>query len=426
MSKVKMRCITCGKWFQSANAKDVTCPDCTQKARKEKQAAKNAVSNTNKPVGASGQVAPAPVRPVPAKPKPPTHSGTSQWLDSLNDVKVGQPEQPPARPKITPPPAPREDRSGPGKYQGPGGYREDRGPGGYRNDRSPAGYREGGYKGPGGYREDRPGPYRVIGGNGLPDTAVQRPRFPQEGKPPRGPRPDKGPEGQRGPQKPRPKAKTPRPPAPPKPKKEKTPPPLPFVPTAEQVAQIELRYLELAQPTEFDGIRTQIANEMGIPKKAVKKVVKELRERQSIPSWWETQIYKGPAEEKEKIKALYEPLLPVPPVGVHKTIAEQLSLKPGDVYQAIKTIRLELNLPQYNDPALHEGELKPIRPSQPATLASETQPESAQPAEISVEQPAEAVPADEKPADQLTEPVQTEEKTAEPVSVADAAKESAE
>lgn len=404
MSKVKMRCITCGKWFQSANAKEVTCPDCTQKARKEKLAAKNAAPGPGKPVGASGQNAPAPVRPAPpAKPKAPTHSGTNQWLDSLNDVKVGQPEQPPVRPKLPPPPAPREDRSGPGRYQSPGGYREDRGPGGYRNDRGPGGYREGGHRGPGGYREDRPGPYRVVGGAGLPDTAVQRPRFPQEGRPGRGPRPDKGPGGPRGPQKYKAKVKTPKPPAPPKPKKEKTPPPQPFVPTPEQVAQIEQRYLELAQPTEFDGIRTQIANELGIPKKAVKKIVKELRDRQNIPSWWESQTYKGPAEEMEKIKALYEPMLPVPPVGVHKTIAEQLSIKPGDVYQAIKAIRLEMNLPQYNDPVLHEGELKPKRP------ASEAQPESTQAAEAPVDQPVESIQAEEKPA--------------EPVSVADAAKE---
>jgi hypothetical protein len=418
MSKVKMRCITCGKWFQSANAKEITCPDCTQKARKEKLAAKNTAPNTNKPVGASGQNAPAPVRPAPSKPKAPTHSGTNQWLDSLNDVKIGQPEQPPARPKITPPPAPREDRSGPGKYPSPGGYREDRGPGGYRNDRGPGGYREDrSYKGPGGYREDRPGPYRVGGGSGLPDTAGQRPRFPQEGRPgpDRGPRPDKGPggprDGQRGPQKYKPKGKsaTPKPPSPPKPKKEKTPPPQPFVPTPEQVTQIELRYLELAQPAEFDGIRTQIANELGIPKRAVKKVVKELRDRQNIPSWWETQTYKGPAEEMEKIKALYEPMLPVPPVGVHKTIADQLSLKPGDVYQAIKAIRLEMNLPQYNDPSLHEGELKPRHASQSETLPSETQPESTQPAETSADQP--------------VEPIQAEEKPTEPVSVAETAKE---
>ncbi|GHO95150.1 hypothetical protein KSF_051980 [Reticulibacter mediterranei] len=127
------------------------------------------------------------------------------------------------------------------------------------------------------------------------------------------------------------------------------------------MAQVELRYTELATPSEFDGIRTQIAKELSIPKKAVKKIVKEFRDRQHIPSWWEVQTYKGSSEELEKIKALYEPFLPVPPVGVHKQLAEQLNFKPGEVYQAIKTIRQEMNLPQYNDPVLHEEELALIR-----------------------------------------------------------------
>jgi len=129
------------------------------------------------------------------------------------------------------------------------------------------------------------------------------------------------------------------------------------VPTPEHVTQIEARYAELAVPQEFDGIRTQIAQELSIPKKAVKKVVQAYRTNHNMPSWWETQSYKGDSEELEKIKAAYEPYLPVPPVGVHKKIAEELSLKAGEVYQAIKAIRLELNLPQFNDPVLHAEEL---------------------------------------------------------------------
>src|SRR6266480_4789616 len=209
MSKTKMRCITCGKWFQSANAKDLTCPDCTQKARKEKMAAKTTPPTTGK--------------------------------------KPGQ-------------------------------------------------------------------------GNGTPTRQN---------------------------------------PPPPKPKREKIPPPEPFKPTEEQIAQVEARYKELAVPAEYDGIRTQISKELGIPKTAVKKIIKDLREREEIPSWWELQPYKGSSEELEKIKALYEPFLPLPPIGVHKQIAEQLTLKPAEVYQAIKVIRQELNLPQYNDPALHGIELLP-------------------------------------------------------------------
>jgi hypothetical protein len=135
--------------------------------------------------------------------------------------------------------------------------------------------------------------------------------------------------------------------------------------------------MELASPTEFDGIRTQIARELSVPKKAVKKIIKELRDRQSIPSWWEIQTYKGTSEELDKIKSAYEPLLPIPPVGVHKIIAEQLSLKPGTIYQAIKAIRLEMNLPQYNDPVVH-GPDETDAPSaeKPADAVEQTSPQA--------------------------------------------------
>ena len=356
MSKTKMRCITCGKWFQSANAKEVTCPDCIQKARKEKLASKNTPPASNKPIGVAGPGAQTrPAVPPPPKPKP-ARSGTAQWLDTVEDVKVGQPDQPPPRPKLPDPPAPRDNRNAPGGFRsptGPGSYRDDRerGPGNYRESRGPGSYRE----------ENRsPGGYRVVGGSGLPPApAGPRPRQPMEGGF-HGPRPDRPPhpggfrEG--GPAGPKPRGKDKpgtKPAAPPKPKREKIPPPQPFTPTPEQVTQVEERYLELATPLEFDGIRTQIGRELSIPKKAVKKIIKELRDRRGIPSWWELQTYKGSPEEMERIKNAYLPLLPVPPVGVHKQIADQLELKAGVVYQAIKALRLEMNLPQYNDPSLH-------------------------------------------------------------------------
>jgi len=218
---------------------------------------------------------------------------------------------------------------------------------------------------------------------GIPDTDTQRPRQPMTGPGgPRGPRPS-GP-GEQRPDKRRDdkpagqKQKTPKPVTPPKPKREKIPPPAPFKPTEEQIAQVEARYQELAVPTEFDGIRTQISKELGIPKTAVKKIIKDFREKQDIPSWWDLQTYKGDEEELAKIKEAYVPHLPLPPVGIHNQIAEALSLKPGDVYQAIKTIRLEMNLPQYNDPALHGLELKPKKKEQtePEAPEKETAPAS--------------------------------------------------
>jgi hypothetical protein len=212
-----------------------------------------------------------------------------------------------------------------------------------------------------------PGSYRTGSGFG------SRPRPTAEGIPSRGPRGEQKPSYAGGKGAPpqggaREKGKTrpPRPMAPPKPPREKIPPPPPFVPTEEQIKQVEARYLELAQPAEFDGIRTQIAHELGIPKKTVKKIIKDLRQQSQIPSWWELQVYKGSTEELEKIKELYMPYLPLPPIGVHKQIATQLAIKPCVTYQAIKALRQELNLPQYNDPTLHEGFVY-TRGNKPAT-----------------------------------------------------------
>src|SRR6266700_1192945 len=93
MSKIKMRCVTCGKWFQSANAKEVTCPECMQKARKEKMAAKTAPPTPNKVAGPQTRGTDIPNRPA-APPKPKSAgSGTNQWLDRLEDVKVAEPDQ---------------------------------------------------------------------------------------------------------------------------------------------------------------------------------------------------------------------------------------------------------------------------------------------------------------------------------------------
>jgi len=374
MSKIKMRCITCGKWFQSANAKEITCPDCVQKARKEKLAAKAAQPSTSLKPGQVAQETVSlsrPSPPPPPKPKQAT-SGTSHWIDTIEDVKVSEPEQP--KPKSLSSSVQRDLR--------------DETPTERPGSRSPGAYREGPNRGPGNYR---PGGPSITGGIG------QHPRQPIEGGFGRSSRPGFGnesrperyrPDGKKG-DKPA-KAKVPKPPTPPKPKREKIPPPAPFSPAPEQVAQVEARYLELAVPTEFDGIRTQIAQEIGIPKKAVKKIVKDLRERQSIPSWWELQTYKGSSEELENIKAAYVPYLPLPPIGVHKTIADELSLNPGEVYQAIKAIRLEMNLPQYNDPSLHGlepiiGEKKLPAPATPEEETKEPQEEKAEPETTNVE-----------------------------------------
>jgi hypothetical protein len=118
--------------------------------------------------------------------------------------------------------------------------------------------------------------------------------------------------------------------------------------------RIEARYQELAQPVEFDGIRTQIAAELGVPKPVVKRIIAQLRQRLHLPSWWELQSYSGTITDLERIRVAYMPYLPVPEVGVHKRLAIELGLDAGLVYQGIHRIRAEMHLPQYNPPEAHK------------------------------------------------------------------------
>ncbi len=141
-------------------------------------------------------------------------------------------------------------------------------------------------------------------------------------------------------------------PKPPRPPREPQPPIPRFEVTPAHIAAIEARYLELAHP-EFDGIRTQIANELSIPKRVVKDVVRDLRARVKTPSWWDMQGYQGDPGDLDRIRAAYERHLPVPPVGVHKAIAAELGLPPTQVYRGISTVRQSLGLPHFNDPELH-------------------------------------------------------------------------
>jgi IS30 family transposase len=112
--------------------------------------------------------------------------------------------------------------------------------------------------------------------------------------------------------------------------------------------QIEERYLALANPVEFDGIRTQIAAELGAPKSVVREVVREVRRRRGMPSWWEAQGFSGSLADLERIKAAYTPYLPLPPVGIHREIAKALGLEPRTVYRGIRRVRAQMGLPQYN------------------------------------------------------------------------------
>jgi len=132
------------------------------------------------------------------------------------------------------------------------------------------------------------------------------------------------------------------------PRKERRPSTPRFVLTPEQVAAIERRYRELAQPHEYDGTRHTIAAEMGIPLRAVREVVQKLRQRERLTISRPPADLGITADELARVRECYLPLLPLPPVGIHKQIAAELGMANTRVFQAIALIRQELGLPQYN------------------------------------------------------------------------------
>ena len=122
--------------------------------------------------------------------------------------------------------------------------------------------------------------------------------------------------------------------------------------SAEQRQAVEARYLELAEPREYDGIRGQIADELKLPKTLVKRAVNDLRQRLGRPSWWDTERSAIPSDVLEKVKVRYLALLaeqPLPPVGIHRQLADELGLTSLQVYRSIGRIRADLGLPKFNE-----------------------------------------------------------------------------
>lgn len=296
MAKIKMRCGRCGKKFSASSPKQMFCPECEAKARAERAAAK---SGGAKPATAGAVATHAPKIVGP---------GASILVPGLVSPPADAPPEP--------------DTLALGRRVYP--------------------QREGLVTGGGAPAHGQPG-----GKHGSAAAAPAGAASPAAGT--RGGQAEHGKAGRAG----TPPAQEARPPREPKPPREPTPR---IELTDELRAKIEQRYLELAQPVEFDGIRTRIAGELEIPKSLVKKVVIEVRGRMQMPSWWELQTYTGGTSDLDRIRSAYSPYLPLPPIGVHKTIAQELGLESGVVYQGIKRIRAEMRLPRFNPPELHAGE----------------------------------------------------------------------
>ena len=160
--------------------------------------------------------------------------------------------------------------------------------------------------------------------------------------------------------------------------------PRPLLISKEQLEQIELLYkamLPLPNPDAHEVIGAQI----GVEPQKVFFGINLVRQKMMLPKlpFPKRKLAISP-DQMMAIKALYEPLLPLPPIGCHKIIAAQLKMDEWRVHVGIKLIRAQMGLDRWNEE----------RADKPADyLVSKHQPAK------SVEEKAEVetVPAEEKP-----------------------------
>ncbi len=217
-----------------------------------------------------------------------------------------------------------------GGYQRPqqGGY--NRRP--YDRDGGQRSYNQGGYQRP------------QQGGYNRPQGGYQRPQRPQGGRPSMGGR---------------------------KPSRPQNRPPKQLLVNKEQLLQIEELYkkmLPLPNPDAHEVIGEQI----GLEARKVFFGINLVRQKLMLPKlpYPKRKLAVSP-DQLSAIKMLYEPLLPLPPIGCHKIIASQLKIDEWRVHVGIGLIRKQLGLDRWNPeredaPEEFKQQVKSVKESQSA------------------------------------------------------------
>lgn len=175
----------------------------------------------------------------------------------------------------------------------------------------------------------------------------------------------------------------------------------PLLISKEQLEQIEILYKAML-PLPNPDCHEVIGAKLGIEPQKVFFGINLVRQKIMLPKlpFPKRKLAISP-DQMMAIKALYEPLLPLPPIGCHKIIAAQLKMDEWRVHVGIKLIRAQLGLDRWNEdradkPAdyLVSKHPKPVvEKSEPQTAETEAPVEKIEEAAVAVED----VPAEEKP-----------------------------
>ena len=131
----------------------------------------------------------------------------------------------------------------------------------------------------------------------------------------------------------------------PKPQKQ----PKPLLVSKEQLEQIEVLYKTML-PLPNPDAHEVIGAHMGLEPQKVFFGINLVRQKLMLPKlpFPKRKLAISP-DQLNAIKTLYEPLLPLPPIGCHKIIAAQLKMDEWRVHVGIKLVRAQLGLDRWNE-----------------------------------------------------------------------------
>ncbi len=123
----------------------------------------------------------------------------------------------------------------------------------------------------------------------------------------------------------------------------------PLLVSKEQLEQIEVLYKAML-PLPNPDCHEVIGAKLGIEPQKVFFGINLIRQKMMLPKlpFPKRKLAISP-DQMMAIKALYEPLLPLPPIGCHKIIAAQLKMDEWRVHVGIKLIRAQLGLDRWNE-----------------------------------------------------------------------------
>ena len=147
--------------------------------------------------------------------------------------------------------------------------------------------------------------------------------------------------------------------------------------TREQLEQIELLY-KLMLPLPNPDAHEVIGEKIGLEPRKVFFGINLVRQKMMLPKlpFPKRKLAISP-DQMYAIQNLYEPLLPLPPIGCHKIIAAQLKMDEWRVHVGIGLIRTKLGMERWNSdradaPEEFKKQPKPEEPKKKTTKKSAT------------------------------------------------------